>query len=378
MRKIIWIALAAVALTACSEQEKTFTVKGTVTGAQEKTLYLQNKSLDGTVLMDSVKLGEDGAFAFTAAAPTAPDFYQLTLEGQIINIAIDSTETVVVTASQPGMGQNYRVEGSDANEQIRQIALKQQALLQGLYNLQNSALTIQEASDSLENMVKHFKEDLTMNYIYQAPASTYAYFALHLTLNGQTLFNRQDADDLKALAAVATSWDTYYPESERTKLLHNTALKGLTDNRIANVREQMLQEETTIVDSGLLELELPDATGRIRTLTELKGQVVLLDFHAFSMDESAARILQLRELYNKYHGQGLQIYQVSVDPDEHMWKQATQSLPWICVYDPEGRSAMSYNVRALPEFFLIDRSNTLYKRSSQMNDVEAEIRNLLR
>jgi hypothetical protein len=34
-------------------------------------------------------------------------------------------------------------------------------------------------------------------------------------------------------------------------------------------------------------------------------------------------------------------------------------------------------VQSLPEYFLIDRSNTLYKRSSQMDDAEAEIKMLL-
>ena len=35
------------------------------------------------------------------------------------------------------------------------------------------------------------------------------------------------------------------------------------------------------------------------------------------------RIMMLRELYNKYHAAGLEIYQVSVDPDEHFWKTST-------------------------------------------------------
>jgi thioredoxin-related protein len=95
------------------------------------------------------------------------------------------------------------------------------------------------------------------------------------------------------------------------------------------------------------------------------------------MKESAARILSLRELYNKYHAQGLEIYQVGLDENEHFWKQQTDALPWISVYDPSGESAQRYNVQSLPEFFLIDRSNALYKRSSQMDNLEAEIKTLL-
>lgn len=378
MKRIGLIALAALALTACDKGD-TFTVKGTIEGAKDKTLCLQNKTLRGAVILDSVKLGEDGHFEFQAKAPATPDFYQLTLDGQSINFSIDSTETVSITARQPGMGSNYEVSGSDNCEKIRQLALKQQALQKNVQTLINSSsLSREEMADSLNRMVAHFKEDVAFNYIYQSPASTYAYYALFLTLGGQNIYERQNANDLKAFAAVATSWDTFYPESDRAKHLHNTAIKGLTDNRIATAREQqMALDESKVVNTGVLNLELADAKGHIHTLTELKGQVVLLDFHVFSTKESAARILQLRELYNKYHAQGLEIYQVSLDADEHLWKQATQALPWICVYDPNGASAMRYNVQTIPEYFLIDRDNTLQKRSSQIDDLEKAIKGYL-
>ena len=75
--------------------------------------------------------------------------------------------------------------------------------------------------------------------------------------------------------------------------------------------------------------------------------------------------------------QGLEIYQVGLDENEHFWKQQTESLPWICVYDPSAQSALHYNVQNVPEYFLIDRNSQLYKRSTQMKDVEAEIKSLL-
>lgn len=88
----------------------------------------------------------------------------------------------------------------------------------------------------------------------------------------------------------------------------------------------------------------------------------------------------LRELYNKYHDRGLEIYQVGLDADEHFWKQQTAALPWISVHDPAGlnsQNLVSYNVRALPEFFIIDRGNNLVNRSSQIKDIEQAIEQLL-
>ena len=85
----------------------------------------------------------------------------------------------------------------------------------------------------------------------------------------------------------------------------------------------------------------------------------------------------MRELYNKYHAQGFEIYQVSLDSDEHFWKTQTAALPWISVNDASGASARAYNVQNLPAFFLIDKTNSLYKRAEQIKDLETEIKKLL-
>ena len=135
-----------------------------------------------------------------------------------------------------------------------------------------------------------------------------------------------------------------------------------------------------VEETGLIDIKLPDNKGKMQSLTSLKGQVVLLDFHLFAADDSPARILLLRDLYNKYHAQGLQIYQVSIDPDEHFWKQQTAALPWISVREARGLQSQVlgiYNVQALPEFFLIDRGNNIVGRSESIPDVEQAIKNLL-
>ena len=371
-------SLMALVIVACTDN-KQFTVEGTIEGAQDSTLYLYNQSLSGPELMDSVKLGSDGKFSFKSDAPDAPDFYVLLLHNQIINFSIDSTETVTINAKYPGMGSNYTVTGSDNCEKIRQLALLQQDLQRRAMALErNGSLTQQQRLDSLQTMVNEYKDITTQQYIYVEPQKAYAYFALFQTLGQWNLYERSNPQDMKAFGAVATCWDTYYPEALRTEYLRNIALKGMNEQRAIMARQNTDGLEGKIVNAGLIELQLPDASGNIRTLTELAGKVVLLDFHSFGLKDSAARILELRELYNKYHAQGLEIYQVSIDGDEHFWKQQTEHLPWICVFDPNATSLPSYNVQEVPEFFTIDREGLLQKRSVQMADgVEEEIRRLL-
>ena len=375
-----WIAVAAAALlglTAC--QQSKFTVEGTIEGAQDSILYFENVSLEGLVRLDSVKLSSDGAFSFSQERPEAPEFYILRIADQIINVSIDSTETVTIHAQWPNIGSDYEVSGSENCSRIRELALKQQELQRRFVALQFDRNMPRVASrDSLDHMLQAYKNDLIYNYIYKQPEQASSYFALFQAIGPWLIFDpRSNPDDVKAFAAVATSWDTFYPGALRGQNLHNIAIEGMNNTRIVAARQAQTIDQSKIVESGVLEISLADNHGQQRTLTSLRGQVVLLDFHSFTLQDSPQRILMLRGLYNKYHAQGLEIYQVSLDADEHFWRQMTQQLPWISVRDAEGENAVRYNVQSVPEFFLIDRNNQLQKRSSQMKDLEAEIRSLL-
>lgn len=383
MNKIVKASLAALvilAMTAC--QQNKFQVKGQIANAQDSVLYFENVGLTGIEVLDSTKLGADGSFAFSHEAPGAPEFYRLRIHDQIINIAIDSTETISVKAQAPAIATQYEVEGSENCQKIRELALKQIVLQEQAFALErNTLLDRAQVRDSIMRLLNAYKEDVKLNYIFKEPNKSYAYFALFQTLGPWLIFDpKSNRDDVKVFAAVATSWDTYYPGALRGENLHNIAIEGMKNVRIVDNANQQTVEENKVVEAGIIDIELMDNKGAMRQLSSLKGQVVLLDFHVFAMEDSPKRILMLRELYNKFHAQGLEIFQVSFDSDEHFWKQQTAELPWISVRDADALQSQRliyYNIQALPEFFLVDRQNNLVKRSEQMKDVEAEIKALL-
>ena len=381
------VVMAALTFASCNN--KKFHINGNITEAKDSMLYLENISLDGPVAIDSVKLGEDGSFAFeeTAKDSVCPDFYRLRIAGQTINLSIDSTETISVKAAYPSMSYQYTVEGSENCSTIKELSLKQMKL-QALVNeiAQNPNVGVDSADVIIDRAINAYKQDIKRNYIFKAPMMASSYYALFQTLQvgrvNTLIFNpRNNKDDVKVFAAVATSWDTYYPNAERGKNLHNIAIQGMKDIRI--IENQMAAQQldaSKVQVNGVIELALQDNKGVTRKLTDLKGKVVLLDFHLFAGEQSTKRIMMLRELYNKYHAAGFEIYQVSVDPDEHFWKTSTAALPWISVRDEDGiqgASVAKYNVQSIPTFFLIDRSNTLRSRDVQIKDLDAAIKALL-
>lgn len=373
--------MAVLAMSSCGN--KKFHVKGNITEAKDSVLYFENLSLDGPVVVDSVKLDAEGAFSFSDKAPEAPEFYRLRIAGQIISLSIDSTETVTIKADYPHMATRYTVEGSEECETIRQLSLKQidlQMRVAAIAN--NSNLGYEATGDSISRVVEAYKNDIKMNFIFKQPMKPSSYFALFQTIGNSLIFNpRESKDDIKVFAAVATSWDSYYPNAIRGKNLHNITIEGMKNIRIVenNAISQQLDASKVKV-SNIIDIDLKDNKGIARKLTDLKGKVVLLDFHVFATKESTKRIMQMRDIYNKYHARGLEIYQVSLDPDEHFWKTQTAALPWISVRDPQGLDSQNlilYNVQSLPTFFLIDKTNTLYKRDAQIEDIDKEIASLL-
>ena len=381
------IMVAALAFTSCNN--KKFHINGNITEATDSMLYLENLSLNGPVKIDSVKLGEDGAFAFdeNAMDSITPEFYRLRIANQSINLSIDSTETVKVKASYPQMSYKYEVEGSENCSKIKELSIKQMILQNNINAITKSPnMGIDSVDVIVARMLDGYKQDIKVNYIFKEPMKASSYYALFQTIQlgnvNSLIFNpRNNKDDVRVFAAVATSWDTYYPGAERGKNLHNIAIEGMKDIRIIeNQRAQQQIDASKVSVNGCIDLAMEDSKGQVRRLTDLKGKVVLLDFHLFASSESTKRIMMLRELYNKYHAAGLEIYQVSVDTNEHFWKTATAALPWICVRDEggiQGQSLQLYNVQSIPTFFLIDRSNTLKARDAQIKDIDEAIKNLL-
>ena len=206
--KTLTFAVVALTLGACSKGQ--FHINGAISEAKDSTLYFENMSLDGAVVMDSVKLDETGSFSFSGDAVEAPEFYRLRIANQIINLSIDSTETVEIKAAYPSMGFNYEVKGSENCYRIKELAQKQIDLQNRAIALQrDNNMSLEAANDSIMRLVEIFKDDVKRNYIYKEPMMASSYFALFQTLGNMLIFNpRESKEDIKAFAAVATSWDT--------------------------------------------------------------------------------------------------------------------------------------------------------------------------
>ena len=381
MKKILTLLILLASLCCC-QPRRTFCITGNITEAADTMLYLEHLTLDrGAVPLDSIRLKADGAFAFRKDAPGNPEFYRLRIGGQAINLSIDSTETVRVTASMDSMSFGYRVEGSGNCDTIRLLCLKLAALERKARSISvDRNYTLQERDALIDSLVEQYKIEVKRDFINNHYDATYSYYACFQTLGNQLIFDPiLHKNDLTWLQAVANAWNEKYPYCQRTENICNIIKE--CRRRRAKPHEIVLNiDGDKVRELGIIDMTFPDINGQERELSSLRGNVVLLDFMAFSMEGSTERTLLLRELYNKYHDRGLEIYQVSLDPSQHLWKQRSEALPWVSVYCEEGLETdmlRLYNVQHLPCYFLIDRNCDLQARQEDIPDLEEAIKKLL-
>ena len=377
----MFLLFAVAFLCGCRQRDK-FCIEGNISGADSCMLYLEHLTLgEGTVVVDSIRLKGDGAFCFRKEASDAPEFYRLRIGSQGINLGIDSTETVRVNADKADMAFGYSVEGSGTCDTIRLLCLKLADLEREARHISaDRNYTLQERDSMIERLVTQYKTEVKLDFIQNHYDATYSYYACFQALGGQLVFDPMyDKSDLTWMRAVANAWNEKYPSSQRTENLRNI-IQECRRNQ-AKPRQIVLNiDGDKVRELGIIDMTFPDIEGHERTLSDLRGNVVLLDFTAYSMDGSAERTLLLREIYNKYHDRGFEIYQVSLDANEHLWKQRQEALPWISVYCEEGLESdmlRLYNVQHLPSYFLIDRNCDLQARWEDIPDLEKAIEELL-
>lgn len=348
------IFIGFIVLVGCTKQP-TFTISGTLTNAADKTIYLEHTALLGTTIVDSCHIDTDGNYSLEAPAPTYPDFYRLRVGSRSLLLAIDSTEQVQVSASLDSLPYTFNINGSEVSAQMAQLRA------------------------SARTATRDVLREQTQKIILANPRSLVAYYALFLKQNGLPIWDMADPSDRRLYQAVATSYNLWMPEYNRTKALYNQVLEYMQAER--SLRSQLAAQQL-IADSenAFLDITLPDAKGQMQSLSQYRGKVIVLDFSSTEMEQYVAYNFELRELYNQYHKQGLEIYSVGIERNLLAWEEATENLPWLTVraLDNEITEVLTrYNVQSLPTLFLFDKEGNVQGRYTDFTALEADINKYL-
>lgn len=359
IKNYIYIGLAAMAAWSCGGTPH-WTVEGRIEGADGQVMTVEANDNGRWYAIDSVALDASGKFSIEHAPSGYPDIYRLRLGDKSLYFPIDSIETVTVLTTASAFDSDYMLSGSQSAEKLMEVdrRVAESMMRLGVGGVVNDSL---------------LKRDLG-GLLLQDPSGIVSYYIINKSIGGLQLFDPSKPSDLKIIGAVANAYDRYRPADPRTGYLRSLYLR----NRPLPARTAAPADTIEAQVVNLIDITLYDNKGVKRSLSALarEGKVILLNFTAYSADESAAFNRELNRVYEKYHRQGLEIFQVSVDDDEYFWRQAAGPLPWITVYNSraEGTGFLtSYNVGVLPTTFIIDRKGDLVARVESLDSLEREI-----
>ncbi len=357
LRNFIPLLAAAMALTGCSNSN--WHLKGTVEGASDAALLLEiPNGAGGWYAIDTITTDSHGSFKYKGTPAGYPEIYRLTLDGKSLYFPVDSLETVEITADAAGFDRKYTLGGSETAELFSRV----NSLIDSVSAIHGAA------AGADENLKRELGEIILGNR-----DGIVAYYTVLRRVGDTPVYDPADRSDLRIIGAVANAFATARPSDPHTPLLTQLYLasrRNLGLNRTA----QTFEAEQI----GLPEIALLDEKGAKCSLTAeaAKGKVLVINFTAYSAQESPAYNVELAKIYEKYRSRGLEIFQIGFDEDEVFWKDGARNLPWITVYNSPAAGAqtlMTYNVGALPALFVVNRKGELVERIDNLNGLPAAI-----
>ncbi len=356
-------------------------ISGHFVGADRQTVYLERVMPGAAVpVLDTVVTNDKGEFTFRVSLPDRePAIFNLLYDGNKVPLLVSPRERVSVMSL--GDLDGYRVSGSPESELVWRL---HRILSDGAASLDTLSTRYNLSSDNRERFRREWIDKYLsvkrqqIAFIVENSSSLAAIYALYQRLpNDDVLFNGDN--DVIYYQMVADSVSKRYPDSRYVQALRRD-IEARTAGR--ELQNRLSSENGGIPEIDYPEIELPDMYGQKVKLSSLAGNVIVLDFWSATDNRAALNNADMKELWTAHSGEGLAIYQVSLDTDRSLWVNTVQQqkLPWTTVCDfrgPATAGATFYNVTSLPANFIIDRQGVIVGKNLFGDALEKKLEEIL-
>jgi len=339
--------ITLVVLTACGGAPEGTLIQGTLPDAANLQVALDKVKIAGNQTQVAIAaIDSEGKFALGFVEGLEPGTYQLRIGARRALLALEEGDHVVNIEGQLTTldKYDYTISGSPASAEI--VDVMQQLTSQSV-----------QVSD-LEAL---------LSGIGNAEAAAF------IAYNALSRVGKEGIPIQKAMAA---------------RLPDSSPMKANYNNYIRSIEQRfMRQQATELIQVGqpAPDINLPDPNGKKYALSDLKGQVVLLDFWASWCRPCRKENPNVVKVYEKYKDDGFTIYSVSLDgPDarrmaglsadqvakmkesgKQRWVKAIaqDQLSWPYHVSEltkwSSTAGQLYGVRGIPKTFLIDREGKI-------------------
>lgn len=347
MTRLLLATLTIVLLTlmSCGDDERV-TIDVHLDNANGLTANLDRITLGGEKeMLKNTTIDEAGNFSFSFEQPLKNGLYQIRVGAQKATFALDEEDRQVNIDGQVSTFQKYDVEVDGSEAASETVSVMQQ---------------VQELSDLEE--FKSLVDDIANPYV-----------AAFVTFSG--LLRAGEAGLATHEAVLAR-----LPQDDPNRTSYATVVE--------QIKQQVAMEKAAMtIQPGqpAPDLQLPNPEGEMVSLSDLKGQIVLLDFWAAWCTPCRRENPNVVKVYDRYKDKGFTVFSVSLDgvddrkaqtltPEQLETAREIQREKWVAAIEQDnlkwdhhgselrhwsGEAHAKYGVRGIPATFLIDRQGNI-------------------
>lgn len=296
-----------------SSKEMRTQISGKIENGAGKMLFVNSINKNRGQKIDTITVGEDGTFNHTLSQGLKLDYYIISnvRRGNQVYLITDSTETISFNADYNQLA-SAEISGSEATSVFNELSQMVSETNKKLSEFDDQIIAAKTIAD--KKKIGAEKRSLRSENI----GAVEAYIDAHSDSPGIAAFFENI--DFTKHPELAQKTINYLAKVVPNSSYYQTRAQQVAQYANPNVKIAERPDKGKVAPN----IELPDPAGKERTLYELRGKTVLVDFWASWCGPCRRENPNVVKAYNKYHDAGFEVLSVSLDSDKARWIQAIE------------------------------------------------------